>query len=108
MRAQYWRKWHAIPRQKEQTGTAPSPQHGSRHAADGSSLLAHLSRVGRGHFLPPSGPQESDLILGPFAETFLTNLDNTQLDRSEALLDCNDPDLFDYQANDGRARGIAF
>jgi hypothetical protein len=28
------RKWHAIPRQKEQTGIAPSPQHGDPSCAD--------------------------------------------------------------------------
>ena len=42
------------------------------------------------------GTQESDLILGSFAETFLTSLDSTQLDRLEALLDCTDTDLFDW------------
>jgi antitoxin CptB len=42
------------------------------------------------------GTQESDLILGPFAETSLAGLDSTQLDRFEALLDCTDPDLFDW------------
>jgi antitoxin CptB len=42
------------------------------------------------------GTQESDMILGMFAEEFLKNLDSTQLDRFEALLDCADPDLFDW------------
>lgn len=42
------------------------------------------------------GTQESDLILGSFAESSLKNLDNAQLDRFEALLDCTDPDLFDW------------
>jgi len=42
------------------------------------------------------GTQESDLILGRFAETHLDNFDNAQLDRLEALLDCTDPDLFDW------------
>ena len=42
------------------------------------------------------GTQESDLILGPFAERSLANLDSAQLDRFEALLDCTDPDLFDW------------
>src|SRR3954447_12973623 len=42
------------------------------------------------------GTQESDLILGPFAETSLTSLDSAQLDRFEALLECTDPDLFDW------------
>jgi antitoxin CptB len=42
------------------------------------------------------GTQESDLILGPFAETSLKDFDSSQLDRLEALLDCTDPDLFDW------------
>ena len=42
------------------------------------------------------GTQESDLILGSFAETSLADFDRTQLDRFEALLDCSDPDLFDW------------
>ena len=42
------------------------------------------------------GTQESDLILGSFAESSLKSLDNAQLDRFETLLDCNDPDLFDW------------
>ena len=42
------------------------------------------------------GTQESDLILGPFAEGSLTGFDGDQLDRFDALLDCTDPDLFDW------------
>lgn len=42
------------------------------------------------------GTQESDLILGPFAEDSLKTLDSFQLGRFEALLDCTDPDLFDW------------
>jgi antitoxin CptB len=42
------------------------------------------------------GTQESDLILGSFAETSLTSFDSIQFDRLEALLDCSDPDLFDW------------
>jgi antitoxin CptB len=42
------------------------------------------------------GTQENDLILGAFAETSLARLDNIQLDRFEALLDCPDTDLFDW------------
>ena len=42
------------------------------------------------------GTQESDLILGKFAETHLADLDNTHLARFEALLDCTDADLFDW------------
>ena len=44
------------------------------------------------------GTQESDLILGPFAEGSLDTLDSGQLGRFEALLDCTDPDLFDSSA----------
>ena len=42
------------------------------------------------------GTQESDLILGSFAEDSLETLDSGQLGRFEALLDCTDPDLFDW------------
>ena len=42
------------------------------------------------------GTQEGDLILGSFAETALIGFDSAQLDRFEALLDCTDPDLFDW------------
>jgi antitoxin CptB len=42
------------------------------------------------------GTQEGDLILGRFAEAYLADLDNTQIGRLEALLDCADPDLFDW------------
>jgi antitoxin CptB len=42
------------------------------------------------------GTQESDLILGPFAELSLPGFDTVQLDRFEDLLDCTDPDLFDW------------
>jgi antitoxin CptB len=42
------------------------------------------------------GTQESDLILGSFAEGSLGTLDSDQIGRFEALLDCTDPDLFDW------------
>ena len=42
------------------------------------------------------GTQESDLILGTFADNALAHLDGAQLARLEALLDCTDPDLFDW------------
>ncbi len=42
------------------------------------------------------GTQESDLILGSFAAIRLRGFDNAQLDRFEALLDCTDPELFDW------------
>ena len=42
------------------------------------------------------GTQESDLIFGSFAETFLPVFNSSQLERFEALLECTDPDLFDW------------
>ncbi|MGL4968159.1 MAG: succinate dehydrogenase assembly factor 2 [Inquilinus sp.] len=42
------------------------------------------------------GTQELDLILGSFAERALADLDTGQLAQFEALLDCSDPDLFDW------------
>ena len=42
------------------------------------------------------GTQENDLILGSFAETCLPGFDAGQIDRFEALLDCTDPELFDW------------
>ena len=42
------------------------------------------------------GTQELDLILGSFAESALADLDTGQLAQFEALLDCPDPDLFDW------------
>ena len=42
------------------------------------------------------GTQESDFILGSFAEDSLKTLDSDQLGRFEALLDSTDPDLFDW------------
>ena len=42
------------------------------------------------------GTQESDLILGSFAEDSLGALNSDQLGRFETLLDCTDPDLFDW------------
>jgi len=42
------------------------------------------------------GTQESDFILGRFAEVHLAGFDSAQLDRFEALLECTDPDLFDW------------
>ena len=44
------------------------------------------------------GTQETDLILGSFAEISLAGFDTVQLDRFEALLDCADADLFDWVA----------
>ncbi|MFZ3237299.1 MAG: succinate dehydrogenase assembly factor 2 [Stellaceae bacterium] len=42
------------------------------------------------------GMRETDLILGRFAEAHLAGFDDAQLDRYEALLECNDADLFDW------------
>ena len=42
------------------------------------------------------GTQESDLLLGSFADVSLARLEDEQLERFEALLDCTDPDLFDW------------
>jgi antitoxin CptB len=42
------------------------------------------------------GTQEIDLILGLFAEEAVDSLDDAQLDRLEALIDCTDVDLFDW------------
>jgi antitoxin CptB len=47
------------------------------------------------------GTQESDLILGRFADAHLAGFDAAQLDRYEALLDCSDADIFDWVS--GRA-----
>ena len=42
------------------------------------------------------GTQEIDLIFGSFAENVARGLSPAQLDRFEALLDCDDTDLFDW------------
>jgi antitoxin CptB len=42
------------------------------------------------------GTQEIDLIFGTFAESAAGGLSPAQLDRFEALLDCDDTDLFDW------------
>ena len=42
------------------------------------------------------GTQESDVIFGSFAEQSLDEMDSAQLDRFEGLLDCVDPDLFEW------------
>ena len=42
------------------------------------------------------GTREADLILGRFADDYLAGFDEAQLDRYEALLDCADPDIFDW------------
>ncbi|MGH7095912.1 MAG: succinate dehydrogenase assembly factor 2 [Stellaceae bacterium] len=42
------------------------------------------------------GTREADLVLGSFADTHLAGFGDVQLDRYEALLECPDPDLFDW------------
>lgn len=42
------------------------------------------------------GTQESDLLLGSFVDTCVAELDEGQLGRFEVLLDCSDPDLFEW------------
>jgi antitoxin CptB len=42
------------------------------------------------------GTRETDLILGHFAEAYLAGFDDAQLDRYEALLGCEDADLYDW------------
>src|SRR5947208_16451295 len=42
------------------------------------------------------GTREADLILGSFAESHLAGFDAAQLERSEALLECPDAELFDW------------
>jgi antitoxin CptB len=44
------------------------------------------------------GTREADLILGRFAAVHLDRFDAAGLDRWEALLDCSDPDLYDWVA----------
>jgi len=46
------------------------------------------------------GTQESDLLLGSFADNCLAVFDAGQLNRYEALLDCSDPDLFEWILDD--------
>ena len=46
------------------------------------------------------GTQESDLLLGSFADHCLAGFDAGQLNRFEALLDCSDPDLFEWILGD--------
>lgn len=47
------------------------------------------------------GTRESDLLIGSFAEAHLDHLSADQLDRFEALLEENDPDIYDWM--NGRA-----
>jgi antitoxin CptB len=91
-----------------------SPQEEERHSCIGSQqghreqFMKHTAPQAKGHEHPDircrrllfrcwhRGTQESDLILGSFAEGSLETLDSDQIGRFEALLDCTDPDLFDW------------
>lgn len=42
------------------------------------------------------GTKESDLIIGGFAKAWLDLLDDSQLDRFEALLNQNDPEVLSW------------
>ncbi len=42
------------------------------------------------------GTNENDIFFGAFAERHLAEFSPEQLDRYEALLEANDPDLFDW------------
>jgi len=42
------------------------------------------------------GTREADLLLGSFAEKYLADFDEPQLDEFEAMLDCADAELFDW------------
>lgn len=42
------------------------------------------------------GTREADLILGSFAESYLAQFGDPQLDRFEALLEVPDAELFDW------------
>jgi antitoxin CptB len=42
------------------------------------------------------GTKESDLVIGGFARAHLPELNDQQLDRFEALLDQNDPDVLGW------------
>src|SRR5579863_10355485 len=42
------------------------------------------------------GTREADLLLGSFADAHLAGFDDAGLDHYEALLECNDADLFDW------------
>lgn len=42
------------------------------------------------------GTRESDLLLGSFADLHVFAFDEGQLDRYDALIECNDPDIYDW------------
>jgi len=47
------------------------------------------------------GTREADLILGSFANTHLAGFSDAQLSAYEALLECNDAELFDWITGKG-------
>jgi antitoxin CptB len=64
-----------------------------------SASRCYQSDINRARLLFRSwhrGTQESDLLLGSFADSCLAGLDTSQLRRFEALLECSDPDLFEW------------
>ena len=42
------------------------------------------------------GTKESDLVIGGFAKTHLESMDEAQLTRFEALLECSDPEILSW------------
>ena len=47
------------------------------------------------------GTREMDLLLGSFADAYAPAFDEEQLDQFEALLTCQDPDLYDWKCERG-------
>ena len=47
-----------------------------------------------------TGMKETDLLLGQFAKLHLANLDDTELDHYEALLEAGDPSIFAWVRGD--------
>lgn len=74
------------------------------HDSNQSASRYYQPNVHRARLLFKSwhrGTQESDLLLGSFADHCLAGFDAGQLNRFEALLDCSDPDLFEWILGDG-------
>ena len=42
------------------------------------------------------GTRESDLLLGSFADRHIEAFDEDQLERYAALIECNDPDIYNW------------
>lgn len=45
------------------------------------------------------GTKEMDMLLGKFAEIHIPNMSEPELGKYEALLDLNDPDLYEWYSN---------